>query len=64
MLTNRFGRLAAILLGAMFLFWTVFLHAPRVAASLQNGDEWSSFFVALAFSGGSFLVAATLPRKR
>jgi len=63
MLANIFGRLAAILLGVMFLFWTLFLHAPRVAASLHNGDEWSSFFVALAFSGSSFIVAATLPRK-
>ena len=57
------GRLAATLLGLMFFLWVVTLHAPRVYASLHNGDEWSSLFVALAIAGASFLVAATLPNR-
>ncbi|HEV2709854.1 MAG TPA: hypothetical protein VGU67_06570 [Edaphobacter sp.] len=56
------GRLAAALLGLMFLLWVVVLHAPRVAATPQNGNEWTSAFVALAFSGGSFVLAGALRR--
>jgi uncharacterized membrane protein len=56
----KLGRLGASLLGLMFLLWFVVLHAPRVLASPHNGDEWSSAFVALAMSGGAFIVAGTL----
>lgn len=55
--------LAATLLGLMFLLWVVVLHAPRVAGRLHNGDEWSSLFVALAFAGGSFVVACTMAKS-
>jgi hypothetical protein len=41
----------------MFLLWVVVLHAPRVAASPHNGDEWSSLFVALALGGGALILA-------
>jgi uncharacterized membrane protein YphA (DoxX/SURF4 family) len=57
------GRFAATLLGLMFFLWVVILHAPRVYASLHNGDEWSSLFVALAMAGASFLLASTLPNR-
>ena len=57
------GRLAASALGLMFFLWVVTLHAPRVYASLHNGDEWSSLFVALAMAGASFLIAAALPSR-
>jgi uncharacterized membrane protein YphA (DoxX/SURF4 family) len=57
------GRLAGTLLGVMFFLWVVTLHAPRVYASLHNGDEWSSLFVALAMAGASFLIAAALPNR-
>jgi uncharacterized membrane protein len=60
---NRLGRLGATLLGIMFFLWVVVLHAPRVLASVHNGDEWSSAFVALTMSGGAFIVAGTLPDK-
>jgi uncharacterized membrane protein len=56
--TQVFSALAARLLGLMFLLWALLLHAPRVAAQPYNGDEWTSAFVALAFSGASFLLAA------
>lgn len=60
-LAEKLGRLAATWLGIMFLLWVLVLHAPRVAAARHNGDEWNSAFVALAFSGASFIVARTLP---
>ena len=58
------GRLAATALGLMFFLWVITLHAPRVYHSLQNGDEWSSLFVALAMAGGSFVIAGALPNRR
>jgi uncharacterized membrane protein YphA (DoxX/SURF4 family) len=61
--TKILGRLAATFLGLMFFLWVVILHAPRVYASLHNADEWSSFFVALAMAGASFLIASTLPNR-
>jgi len=42
----------------MFFLWVISLHAPRVIASPHNADELISLFVALAFSGTSFLLAA------
>jgi uncharacterized membrane protein len=60
---NIYARLASILLGVMMLSWVVFLHAPRVAAHLRNGDEWTSAFVALAMSGAGFILAASFSRK-
>jgi hypothetical protein len=50
-------RLASLMLGVMFLLWVLVLHAPRVAASPHNGDEWSSLFVALALGGGAWMLA-------
>jgi uncharacterized membrane protein YphA (DoxX/SURF4 family) len=58
------ARLAAILLGAMFLLWVVVLHAPRVAAGPHNGDEWSSLFVAMAMCGSCLIIAASTAPKR
>lgn len=54
------ARLVAMLLGTMFLVWVLILHLPRVSASLHNGNEWTSLFVALAMSGGAFMVAGSL----
>src|SRR5258706_6362330 len=56
--TGTFAPLASMGLALMFLFWFLLLHAPRVAASPRNGNEWTSAFVALAISGGSFILAA------
>jgi uncharacterized membrane protein len=55
--TQMRAHLAATWLGIMFLLWVLVLHLPRVAAAPHNGDEWTSAFVALAMSGGAFLVA-------
>lgn len=59
-ITKVQGHMAAALLGLMFLLWVVGLHAPRVAAAPHNGNEWTSAMVALAFSGGSFVLAGAL----
>jgi uncharacterized membrane protein len=55
------ARLAATLLGVMFLLWVVVLHSPRVAANPHNGDEWSSLFVAIAMCGSCLIIAAAAP---
>jgi uncharacterized membrane protein YphA (DoxX/SURF4 family) len=62
--TGILAPLASIGLGLMFLLWFLLLHAPRVAASPRNGNEWTSAFVALAVSGGSFILAAALARTK
>jgi len=52
------SRLAGTMLGVMFLLWVLLLHAPRVFTQTHNQDELTSLFVALAFSGSSFIFAA------
>jgi len=52
------SRLAGTMLGVMFLLWVLLLHAPRVFTQIHNQDELTSLFVALAFSGSSFIFAA------
>jgi uncharacterized membrane protein YphA (DoxX/SURF4 family) len=61
---GKYAPLAATLLGIMFLLWAVLLHAPRVAAHLRNGDEWSSAWVALAMCGSSFVIAGAMSKGR
>ena len=61
--TGHLGRAAATWLGTMFLLWFLLEHAPRVAASPGFGPGWDSMFVALAMSGGSFIVARTMPGR-
>lgn len=56
------ARLAGYMLAAMFLLWVAILHAPRVAAASQNGNEWTSMLIALAMAGCA-LAAAGSPRK-
>lgn len=52
-------RLAASLLGLMIFLWFIMLHIPRAIADPNSGDgnEWTSVFEALAFSGIAFLIA-------
>lgn len=57
MAARKYGRLAAALLGLMFLLWVISLHLPRVAAAAHNGNEWTSMIVALAMCGGAWIVA-------
>jgi hypothetical protein len=59
--TGRLRWWAATLLGTQFLLWVVVLHAPRVAAAPQGGNEWTSLFVALAMGAGAWVLAG--PRR-
>jgi len=61
--TSILAPLATSCLGAMFLLWFLLLHLPRVAANPHHGDEWTSAFVALALSGGSFLLTAAFATR-
>lgn len=53
-------RLAAMLLGAMILIWVIILHIPKAMAAplAQNEGEVTSAFIALAYSGIAFIIAA------
>jgi uncharacterized membrane protein len=59
-------KLVALLLSLMIFLWFIFLHIPRAIAdphSLQ-GNEVSSVFEALGFSGIAYLIALGYSRKR
>jgi uncharacterized membrane protein len=57
------ARLAATLLGAMIFSWVIVLHIPRAIADPYGaiGNEWTSVFEALAFSGIAFILGRILP---
>ena len=62
--TNKAARLAALLLGAMFGLFVLVLHVPRVVEAVRSLDEWESAFVAVAMSGGAFVVAEASSARR
>jgi hypothetical protein len=62
-ITDRKTRLGTTLLGVMFFLWVLMLHAPRVASAPQNGNEWTSAFVALAMGGGALILGAAASRE-
>ncbi|HEY0781721.1 MAG TPA: hypothetical protein VGE98_04635 [Thermoanaerobaculia bacterium] len=51
------ARLAATLLGVMFLLWVPILHLPRALAAARSGNEWTSLLVALAMGGCAWVLA-------
>jgi uncharacterized membrane protein YphA (DoxX/SURF4 family) len=59
-------RLIGILAGIMLLLWFIVLHIPRAIANpdMEKGNEITSVFQALAFSGISFLIALLPGRKK
>lgn len=57
-LTGIYTRLAATLLGLMFLSWVLILHLPRAFASPHTGPEWTSTCNALAMAGGALIIAS------
>ena len=62
-MVERSARLTSLLLGAVILSSFVLLYLPRLITTPPNGGLWTSAGKALAFSGGSFLVAGSLPIK-
>jgi uncharacterized membrane protein len=65
LLTGIAGRLAGGLSGLMVFIWLLVLHLPRAVADPtgMHGNEVSSVFEALAFSGLGFILWRTLPEK-
>jgi uncharacterized membrane protein YphA (DoxX/SURF4 family) len=57
LLSGLLARPAAALTGLMFAAWIVLLHIPAVAAAPTDGGEWNRLFVALALSGGAWIVS-------
>jgi uncharacterized membrane protein YphA (DoxX/SURF4 family) len=59
-------RLVGILLGIMLLIWFVILHIPRAIADPNSGkgNEITSVFQALAFSGIAFVVAVIAKTRK
>jgi uncharacterized membrane protein len=55
--------LAASLLGLMFFLWVVIVHAPRIALAPHNANEWTSGLIALAMSGGAWLMVRNASRQ-
>jgi uncharacterized membrane protein len=58
-------RLFAFLLGAMIFTWFIILHTPRVTVSpvADLGDEVTSAFIALAYSGIAFVISGGAKKK-
>ena len=67
--TRWMGRLAAFLIGIMFLVWVVTLHAPRTFGLAKAGSgprapaEWSSLLIALAMCAASWICSHSIPAK-
>jgi hypothetical protein len=59
MAAKQMDRLAATLLGTMFLLWFLLVHTPRVMSAPRSHDpnEWSSAFIALGMCGASWIIA-------
>lgn len=59
-------QLVSFLLGIMLLLWFFILHIPRAIAypDLEKGNELTSVFQALAFSGIAFIATALFSKKR
>ena len=58
-------KIIATLLGTMILLWFIFLHIPRAMAQpfANMGEEVTSAFSALAFSGTAFVIAGSFGRE-
>lgn len=62
-LVNIKARLAGILLGVMFASWVLTLHIPLTLAAMGQRPQWTSLWIAIAFTGGAWLVAALAEKK-
>jgi uncharacterized membrane protein len=62
MIVKVLPRLASLMLGIMIFLWLLMLHIPRAIADPRRGlgNEWTSVFEALAFSGIAFMTAALI----
>src|SRR6267154_6545687 len=60
-LTRMLARPAATMLGVMFFLFVMLLHIPRIIGKSNDGNEWTSGFVALAMCGGAWILASAAP---
>ena len=60
--TDKAARLAALLLGTMFGLIRAGAACPQSLAAVRSLDEWTSAFVAVAMSGGAFVLAEASKR--
>jgi uncharacterized membrane protein len=57
-------RLAAILMGIMFIACVFLFHLPILVSNLHNADKWACTFEELAIGSGALLLAGTLSPDR
>ncbi|HEU0174563.1 MAG TPA: hypothetical protein VFV58_09895 [Blastocatellia bacterium] len=62
-MVEKAARPAALLLGAIILSSFALLYLPLLITTPPNGGLWTSAGKSLALSGGSFIVAGSLPIK-
>jgi uncharacterized membrane protein len=60
MILKIWPRMASLMLGIMIFLWVPLLHIPRAIADPHSGmgNEWTSVFEAIGFSGIAFMLAA------
>jgi uncharacterized membrane protein len=61
-LTRIASHLAASLEATMIGLFALVLHLPLIAFQPTNRLYWTTFFIATACSGGSFIVASSIPK--
>lgn len=61
-LTSIASRLAASLEAIMIGLFALILHLPLIALQPTNRLYWTTLFIATACSGGSFIVASSIPK--
>jgi uncharacterized membrane protein YphA (DoxX/SURF4 family) len=62
--TGKYARVAAILLGVLFLVRALVFYAPGLVANVHDPGNWTSGFELLAMCGASLTLAATLRNDR
>ncbi len=63
-ISGVYARLAAMLLSAMFVVFSILVHAPRVLITLpHNHFAWGENAVNIALIGSAWVVAASIPRR-
>jgi uncharacterized membrane protein len=61
---NIYSRLAALLLGIMFVCFVAMIHLPNAVANPNNRIIWAVALRDLSFAGGAFALAANRPGLR
>ena len=54
---------AAFSLGVLIFVWTLFRHFPLVIANITDPAEMNAMFMAVAISGGSFIIVSSIQQR-